>query len=215
MTGAGDTPKGEELDAALVEFAEDLVGGDFLVHDEHVRVGAGDVFPVVAERDGFPVLGGFGDVGVGVDEVVGAGVLGEEGEHGAGALGAGGYVVAFQGGVLSPVHDGVEVQVEDGLLGGGQPGRDHGGVQAGEEGALVVVAGAVGVLGQGRLLRQGGQPGQQPTGGGNHAVAGVAGLFGQGGQVQGDQVGDGQQQPGHAGVHPRRPGGEVERGGPG
>src|SRR6266705_27325 len=80
------------------------------------------------------------------------------------ALGAGGYVVAFQGGVLSPVHDGVEVQVEDGLLGGGQPGRDHGGVQAGEEGALVVVAGAVGVLGQGRLLRQGGQPGQQGRG---------------------------------------------------
>jgi len=31
---------------------------------------------VVAERDDLPVLGGFGEVGVGVDEVVGSGVLG-------------------------------------------------------------------------------------------------------------------------------------------
>ena len=62
------------------------------------------------------------------------------------------------------MHDGVEVQVEDGLLDGGQPGRDHLGVQAGEEGALVVVAGAVGVRGQRRLLRQGSQPGEQRRG---------------------------------------------------
>ena len=33
-----------------------------------------------------PVLGGLGDVGVGVDQVVGAGVLGEEGQHRAGPL---------------------------------------------------------------------------------------------------------------------------------
>jgi hypothetical protein len=31
---------------------------------------------VVAERDDLPVLGVLGDVGVGVDEVVGAGVMG-------------------------------------------------------------------------------------------------------------------------------------------
>src|SRR5207244_2887199 len=113
--------QGEELDTAVVEFAEDGLGGDLLVEHEHGRVGAADLFPVVAEGDHLPVLGGFGDVGVGVDEVVGAAVLGEEGEHGAGALGAGGHVVAFQDGVLAPVHDGVEVQVEDRFFGAGQP----------------------------------------------------------------------------------------------
>src|SRR5262249_15057598 len=30
-------PQGEELDAAVVEFAEDGLGGDLLVHDQHVR----------------------------------------------------------------------------------------------------------------------------------------------------------------------------------
>src|SRR6266567_1944487 len=60
-----------------------------------------------------------------VDEVVGAGVLGEEGQHRAGTLGAGGHVVAFQHWVAAPVHDRVEVQVEDRLLAGGQPGGDQ------------------------------------------------------------------------------------------
>ena len=115
------------------------MGGDLLVHDQHGRVGAGDVLPVVGERDDFAVLGGLGDVGVGVDQVVGAAVLGEEGQHGAGALGAGGHVVLFQGGVGAPVHDGVEVQVEDGLVAGGQAGADHRGVQGGQEPPLVVV----------------------------------------------------------------------------
>ena len=45
--------------------------------------------PVVAERDDLAVLGGFGQVGVGVDEVVGAGVLGEERQHGRGRAGSG------------------------------------------------------------------------------------------------------------------------------
>src|SRR6266511_1643817 len=43
-----------------------------------------------------------GDVGACVDEVVGAGVLGEEGQHAAGALGAAGDVVAFQRRVVAP-----------------------------------------------------------------------------------------------------------------
>jgi len=66
---------GGELDAAGVELAEDGLSGDLLVHDQHLRVVPGDGLPVVAERDGLPVLGGLGDVGVGVDQVVGAGVL--------------------------------------------------------------------------------------------------------------------------------------------
>ncbi len=41
--------------------------------------------------------GGLGDIGVGVDEVVGAAVLGE-GQYRAGTLGAGGHVVLVQGG---------------------------------------------------------------------------------------------------------------------
>ncbi len=117
--------QGEEGDAAVVEFAEHGVGGDLLVHDQHAGVVAGGGFPVVAERDHLAGLAGFGKVGVGVDEVVGAGVLGEEGQHGAGALGSGGHVVLLQRGVVAPVHDGVEVQVEDRVLGGGEPGVDH------------------------------------------------------------------------------------------
>ena len=116
---------------------------------------------MVGERDDFPVLGGLGQIGVGVDEVVGAGVLGEERQYGAGALAAGGYVVFFQGGIASPVHDGVEVQVEDGLLGGGEPGVDHPGVQSGQELALVLVGQPVGVVGQGGFLWQAGQAGEQ------------------------------------------------------
>jgi len=37
------------------------------------------------------------------------------------------------------VHDGVEVQVEDGLVAGGQAGADHPGIQRGQETPLVVV----------------------------------------------------------------------------
>ena len=137
--------------------------------------------------------------------------------------------MAFQGGVGSPVHDGVEVQVEDALVAAGQPGGDELGVQGGQEVALVVVRQAVGVLGEGGFLRQDRQPGeqgaggvveqvwnvpdvadapgggelegqqgQQPADGGDDAGGGVAGFAGKGGQVEGDQVRDGQQQPGQA-----------------
>jgi hypothetical protein len=136
----------------------------FWFHHQHARVGAADGLPVVAEGDDLVGLGGLGDVGVGVDEVVGAAVLGEEGQHTAGPLGALGHVVAFQHGV-APVQDRVEVQVEDRLLAGGQPGRDHLGVQGGQEGALVVVGEPVGVAGERRLLGQHRQPGQQAGGG--------------------------------------------------
>ena len=154
-------------------------------------------------------------------------------------LGAGGHVVLLQGGVGAPGHDGVEVQVEDRFIAGGEPVGNHLGVQGGEGAVLVVVAGAIGVVGERGLLRQGGQPGQQrcggvgqqqvidvgdppgpgqfqcqqrqqPGGGGYDAGAGVAGLADQGGQVEGDQVGYQQQQSGLAGVAPVRPGGEVQ-----
>ena len=198
---------------------------------------------MVAERDGLPVLGGLGDVGVGVDQVVGAGVLGEEGQHRAGPLGPGRDVVLFQHRVLAPVHDGVEIQVEDRLGGGGQPGADHLGVQGGQEPLLVVVGEPVGVVGERGFLRQDGQPGEQGAGRvgqqvidvGHPAGAGqlqreqgqqprhrrddrgarIPGLAGQGGQVQGYQVGDGQQQPGQPGLGAGGEGGEVDDRGPG
>src|SRR5215475_13936755 len=64
--GRGAHGQGEELDAAGVELAEDLLVGDLLVHDQHCRVLAGYGLLVVAERDDLAVLGGLGDVGAGV-----------------------------------------------------------------------------------------------------------------------------------------------------
>ncbi len=173
---------------------------------------------------------------------MGAGVPGEEGQHAAGPLGPGGHVVLLQGGVGAPVHDRVEIQVENCFLAGGEPGGDHRGVQGGQERALVVVGQPAGVIGERRLLGQDRQPGQergsrvhqqvidvghapgggelerqqrqQPAGGGDLPGAGVAGRGGHRGQVEGDQVGDGQQQPGHGGVGAAWQGGEVDdRGG--
>ena len=107
----------------------------------------------------------------------------------------------------------------------------------------MVVGQAVRVVGERGFLRQDRQPGEQgagrvgeqvidvgdPAGGGQlerqqrqDAAGGrdgcrarVAGRAGQAGQVEGDQVGDGQQQPGEPGIQPARPAGEVDDGGPG
>ena len=131
----------------------------------------------------------------------------------------------FQRGVLTPVHDGVEVQVQH--LAGGQACGDGGLVQRGQELLLLGVLEAVGVAGQRGRLGQGGEPGEQRGAGvggqivdvgdtagagqlhrqqaeqvvdrGDVAGAGVAGGGDQGGQVQGEQVGQRKQQPGHPG----------------
>jgi len=58
----------------------------------------------------------------------------------------------------------VEVQVEDRLLGGRQALADHLLVQGGQEALLVVMGQAVGVVGEGGLLRQHRHPGQQRGG---------------------------------------------------
>ena len=187
---------------------------------------AGDGFPVVCERDDLAVLGGLGEIGVGVQQGVGAGVFGEEGEHRAGALGAGRHVVAFQRGVLAPVHDGVEVQVQ--CLAGGQPGSQRGLVEGGQERRLPAVLEPVGVGGQGGGLGQRGQGGEQrgagvggdvidvryPAGGGElerqqrqHIRQGrdvrggrVARRSDHVRDAEGDQVRDCEQQPGQAGL---------------
>ena len=142
--GAG--AQGDEPDAALGQLSELGLGGHFGVHHQQRRIGAGHRLPVVGEGEDLVVLAGFGQVGVGVEQGVGVGVFGEEGQHAAGALRACGHVVLFQGGVLAPVHDRVEVQVEH--LAGGQARGDARLVQGGEEGALFGVLEPVGVGGQ-------------------------------------------------------------------
>ena len=102
----------------------------------------------------------------------------------------------------------------------------------------MVVGEPVGVVGERGFLRQDGQPGeqgagrvgeqvidvgdpagagqlqreqrQQPRHGGDDGGAGVAGRCDQGGQVQGDQVGDGQQQTGQPGLGAGGERGEVD-----
>ena len=125
----------DEPDLPVIELGEDGLVGELGVEDQQRRVAPGHLAPVVGERDDLPVLGlGLGQVGVGIQQGVGGGVLGEEGEHRAGALGPAGHVVLFRHRVLAPVHDGVEVQVERLAL--GEPGRDGGLVQRGQEGGL-------------------------------------------------------------------------------
>jgi hypothetical protein len=54
--------EGGEGDASFVEFTQHLLGSDLLIHDQHAWVVATDLFPVVAEGEDLPGLGGFGDV---------------------------------------------------------------------------------------------------------------------------------------------------------
>ena len=215
---------------AVVELGEDGLGGELGVEDQQRRVVPGHLVPVVGEGDDFPVLAGLGQVGVGVDQGVGPGVFGEEGQHRAGALGPAGHVVLFQHRVAAPVHHGVEVQVQRFAV--GQPCGQGRLVQGGQECRLPRVLQPVGVGGQGGGLGQRGQPGEQRGAGvggdvvdvGDPAGAGQLecqqrqhvrhgrdlrrGRVARGGHhlrdAERDQVGDGQQQPGQACLSPRR-----------
>src|SRR5207247_2127441 len=100
----GSGAPGEEADAAVVEFGQLGLGGDFGVEDQQPRVTPGGRVPVVGEGEHLACLGGLGQVGVGIQQGVGVGVFCEEGEHAAGALGTPWYVVFFQRRVLAPVH---------------------------------------------------------------------------------------------------------------
>ena len=134
----------------------------------------------------------------------------------------------FQHRVIAPVHDGVEVQVQ--CLAVGQPGREGGLVQGGQECGLLAVLEPVGVGGQRGGLGQRGQPGEQrgagvggdvidvgdPPGAGQlerqqrqHVRQGgdlrggrVAGGGDRLRQAEGDQVRDREQQPGQPGLGP-------------
>jgi hypothetical protein len=130
----------------------------------------------------------------------------------------------------------VEVQVQ--RLACGQPGRDGGLVQRGQERGLAGVLEPVGVGGQGGGLGQRGQPGEQGGAGvggdvvdvGDAAGAGQLerqqrqhigqgrdprrGRVARGGRhlrhAEGNQVGDGQEQPGQPGLGPGGQRGEVQ-----
>jgi hypothetical protein len=102
------------------------------------------------------VLVGLGEAGVGVDHLGAGVVLGEEGEHGAGALGAARHVVLLQDGVGAVVADGVEVAAEPGLA-GGQPCLAQRLDQPGQEFLVGVAADPPGVGAQVGGLGQGGE----------------------------------------------------------
>ena len=116
--GLAALAQGEPGDAAGGQLVEDLVGGELGVEDQQAGVVPGGRVPVVGEGDDLAGLLGLGDVGVGVDHLAGGVVAGEEGEHRAGPLGAGGHVVLFQHRVVAVVADGVEVAVEAFLAAG-------------------------------------------------------------------------------------------------
>ena len=134
---------------------------------------------------------------------------------------------------------GLEVRVEVPAGVGDQVGGEHGLAQGGEQPGLAAAVEPVGVGGQRGGLGQRDQPGEQPragvggevvdvgdpadadqlqreqaqevAGGRDHRGARVAGRTDQGGQVEGDQLGDGQQQPGDLRLHPGRQVGELEQ----
>src|SRR5919198_4396598 len=111
-------------------------------------------------------VGGLVKVGVGVDQGVGGGVLGEEGQHVSGARGAAGHVVSFQGHVLAPVHDGVEVQIEVPAGVGDEVGGQHRAAERGQQCLLAGVVGAGGGGGERGGFGERGQPGGKGGGGG-------------------------------------------------
>ena len=136
------------------------MGGELGVEDHQRRLRSRHRLVVVAESEDLSGLIGLQQVGVGVDQGVRDGVLGEEGEHRGGALGAAGDVVLFEDRVLPVVHDGVEVQVEVRPL--GDAPRRHGAPERPEQSRLHAVVAAVGVVGQGGGLGDRAQAGEQP-----------------------------------------------------
>jgi hypothetical protein len=140
----------EEADAGLVQLEQPGAGGDLGVEHQQLGQLAGGRLPVARERHDLAGLAGLGAGGVGVDEVVGLAVLGEEGQHALGALAAAGHVVGLQGDVVAVVHDRVEVQVELGAA--CLPSAQHRGAEGGQQALVVAAREPVGVGAQrGRL----------------------------------------------------------------
>ena len=125
LRGAG--AQRDEPQLGGVQFGEAGAGGDLGVEHQQLWRVTGRVLPVARERDHLRGVVGFRAGGVGVDEVAGLAVLGEERQHRLGPLRTPRDVVRFQGDVVAEVHDRVEVQIEIGVVGltgsGHRPGQ--------------------------------------------------------------------------------------------
>ncbi len=105
--GAG--AQGDECQIGGMQLGQAGAGGDFAVEDEQFGRVAGRGLPVPCERDHLAGLVGLGARGVGVDEVVGLPVVGEEREDRLGALRATRDVMCLQRNVLTEMHDRVDI----------------------------------------------------------------------------------------------------------
>ena len=139
--------QGQPADPALGQLGEHLVGGQLGVEHQQAGILAGDVLPVVGERDDLAGLLGLGQVGVGVHHLGGGVVLGEERQHRAGALRAARHVVLLGRGVGAVVVDRVEVEVES-LSSGREAELPEPAGEPGQELLVTRPAHAVGVAGQ-------------------------------------------------------------------
>ena len=120
-----------------------------------------DAFPEREEAEYRLGLLAFTQVGIGVAEGAGIGVLGEEDEHTGLAPRALGDIVAFDARVRSVVGHGVEVEVE--RLGGEQRLlAEHARMPSAEQGAGVLGGGPRGVLAEITLLRDTVESAEQP-----------------------------------------------------
>jgi hypothetical protein len=100
------------VDAQAVEFIQAGIGGQPGVEDEFLRVVARPLLPEAGEVEGSAVLVFFPQVGVGVAEDVGLGIMDQEGQEALLPPASLGNVVPFHQGVVAVKGDGVEVEVE-------------------------------------------------------------------------------------------------------
>lgn len=114
---------------------------------------------MACERDRLAGLVGLRARGVGVDEVARLAVVGEERQHGFGALRAPRDVVGLQGDVVAEVHDRVEVQIE--VSARALAGLGHRACEAGEQRLVVRAREAVAVGAQRAGLGQRLQAGER------------------------------------------------------
>ena len=165
---------GQEGDAPGAQLVEHGVGGELGVEAQQPWVSARHALPVLGEGEHLARLLGLGQVGVGVDHLRRGVVLGEERQHRAGPLRAGGHVVLLQRDLLPVVADGVEVQVEPGLA------RVEADLRAApreafQEGDVRGAPDPVGVAGQVGGLGQRAEPEQEPETGVGPEREGVRG----------------------------------------
>ena len=104
--------QGDEGDPGGIEPIEAVVGGELGVEDEVSRRPAVLALPEVDEAEDLLGLLALADIGVGVAEHLGVGILGQEGEDAGLAATSLGQIVGFDQRMLAEVGHGVEVEIE-------------------------------------------------------------------------------------------------------